>query len=75
MADSVRPPSADAAQLAGLLRRQSALCVRCAAAKLALDVHRVREAIKVLRKRQWLEEAIAACSVCGRSGPVLALQR
>jgi hypothetical protein len=75
MADSGRPPGADAAQLAELLRRQSGLCARCAAAKLTLDAHRVMEAIKVLRKRQALDEPIAACSVCGRSGPVLALER
>lgn len=73
-----RPPEVnnaelDAANLAGLLRRQPGMCLDCLSAKLVVDKLRAAHAIYELRRTLTLEARPGRCSVCGRGQHVFSL--
>jgi hypothetical protein len=68
-----RSLKADAAQLAGLLRREPYICVDCAAVKLTLTVERVRAAVDDLLKIVAFDQGLRTCPICGQERRVLSL--
>jgi hypothetical protein len=70
-----RSQKADAAQLAGLLRREPYICTSCAAVKLSLTVQRVLAAVDDLSKIVAFDEGVRPCPTCGLDRRVLSLAR
>ena len=69
------PFSTDAANLAGLLRRERALCTACAAAKLALPLGRIYQALDELERMVELDQDLRRCPLCGYQRWVVAMAR
>jgi uncharacterized protein with PIN domain len=65
----------DAATLARLLRHESALCTKCVARKLALNLESVLDAVVELGKTVALDQGLSRCSVCNRRQWVLTLTK
>jgi hypothetical protein len=63
----------DAANLAGLLRRQRDLCAGCMATKLVLPVERIINAVEMLSATAAVEQHLGRCSTCGRTRWVMSL--
>jgi hypothetical protein len=66
-------PTYDVAQLAGLLRRESSICTSCAAAKLALSLERVIDAVVDLGRTVVIEQGLNRCPRCEKTQWVLAV--
>ena len=69
------PSGYNAAQFAGLLRRERDICAPCASAKLALPLRDVLEAAAELARTLAVDEGTRACSVCGHTARVLSLTK
>ena len=67
------PSSSDAASLAGLLRRERALCTACAAVKLALPLGRIYQALDELEQMVELDQDLRCCPLCGYERWVVAM--
>ena len=63
----------DAANVAGLLRRQRDLCAACLATKLVLPVERIINAVETLSATAAIEQRLGRCSTCGRTRWVMSL--
>ena len=69
------PERADAPNLAGLLRRERAICTKCIAAKLALTMDRVLAAVYDVGKTLAIEQGMSHCPVCRRTEWVISLPK
>ena len=67
------PPTPDVAQLAGLLRREPAICTSCAATKLVLSLGRVLAALTELRRTVPVQAGLARCPLCEETQWVLSM--
>ena len=67
------PESADAVSLAGLLRRERAICTGCIVTKLAFPMERVLAAVHDLAKTLRIEQGMNVCPVCGRTKWVVSI--
>ena len=67
------PESADAPNLAGLLRREPAICTGCIAVKLALTMQGVLAAVHDLGQTLAIEQGMLRCPVCDRTKWVVSL--
>ena len=65
----------DAANLAGLLRREPELCTTCIAEKLVLSLGRVIDAVAELGKTVVLVQELRRCPRCEQTRWVVALKR
>jgi hypothetical protein len=65
----------DAANLAGLLRRESELCTTCIAEKLVLSLGRVIDAVAELGKTVILVQELRRCPRCEQTRWVVSLKR
>ena len=64
----------DAANLAGLLRREPRICTGCAAAKLAFDLERGLDAVVELNRTVALHQETSHCPIFGRNQWVLSVE-
>ena len=63
----------DAANLAGLLRREPALCTTCASEMLVLTLGRTIDAVTELAKTVAVEQETTRCPRCDQVHPVVSL--